>query len=82
MADGLKAWEVLREKRYNFDLVLTEVEMPSLSGIGLLSRIGAAEERKNIPVIMMSTQDSIGVVLKCMLKGAVDFLLKPVRRDE
>ncbi|XP_042468508.1 two-component response regulator-like APRR3 isoform X1 [Zingiber officinale] len=81
-ADGLKAWEVLREKRYHFDLVLTEVEMPSLSGIGLLSRIVAAEECRNIPVIMMSAQDSIGVVLKCMLKGAVDFLVKPVRKNE
>ncbi|WOL04068.1 two-component response regulator-like PRR95 isoform X1 [Canna indica] len=82
VADGLKAWEVLKEKRYNFDLVLTEVEMPSLSGIGLLSKIMAAEECKNIPVIMMSNQDSIGVVLKCMLKGAVDFLVKPVRKNE
>ncbi|XP_009389640.2 two-component response regulator-like APRR3 isoform X1 [Musa acuminata AAA Group] len=82
VADGLKAWAVLKLKCYKFDLVLTEVEMPSLSGIGLLSKIMAAEECKNIPVIMMSSQDSIGVVLKCMLKGAVDFLVKPVRKNE
>ncbi|KAJ8465696.1 hypothetical protein OPV22_028248 [Ensete ventricosum] len=82
VADGLKAWAVLKLKCYRFDLVLTEVEMPSLSGIGLLSKIMAAEECKNIPVIMMSSQDSIGVVLKCMLKGAVDFLVKPVRKNE
>lgn len=30
----------------------------------------------------MSSQDSIGVVLKCMLKGAADFLVKPVRKNE
>ncbi|RWW76872.1 hypothetical protein BHE74_00015011 [Ensete ventricosum] len=54
VADGLKAWAVLKLKCYRFDLVLTEVEMPSLSGIGLLSKIMAAEECKNIPVISNS----------------------------
>ncbi|KAJ1274399.1 hypothetical protein BS78_05G058700 [Paspalum vaginatum] len=82
VADGMKAWEVMRERAYAFDLVLTEVAMPSLSGIQLLSRIVAAHECKNTPVIMMSSQDSIGTVLKCMQKGAVDFLVKPVRKNE
>jgi len=71
VADGMKAWEVMRGRAYAFDLVLTEVAMPSLSGIKLLARIVAADECKNIPVIMMSSQDSIGTVLKCMQKGAV-----------
>lgn len=35
-----------------------------------------------LSVTVMSSQDSIGVVLKCMLKGAVDFLVKPVRKNE
>ncbi|KAJ0976677.1 hypothetical protein J5N97_012151 [Dioscorea zingiberensis] len=68
VADGVKAWEVLIEKEYNFDLVLAEVDMPTLSGIGLLSRIMGDEGCKNIPVIMMSPYDSVSVVLKCMLK--------------
>ncbi|XP_078154918.1 two-component response regulator-like APRR9 isoform X3 [Carex rostrata] len=82
VADGLKAWEIMQERRFAFDLVLTEVVMPSLSGIGLLTKVISSEECKNIPVIMMSSQDSIGVVLKCMLKGAADFLVKPVRKNE
>ncbi|OEL19666.1 Two-component response regulator-like PRR95 [Dichanthelium oligosanthes] len=82
VADGMKAWEVMRERAYAFDLVLTEVAMPTLSGIQLLASIVAADECKNIPVIMMSSQDSIGTVLKCMQKGAADFLVKPVRKNE
>uniref|UniRef100_A0A0E0MCP5 Two-component response regulator-like PRR95 n=1 Tax=Oryza punctata TaxID=4537 RepID=A0A0E0MCP5_ORYPU len=82
LADGMKAWGVMRERAYAFDLVLTEVTMPTLSGIELLSRIVASDECKNIPVIMMSSQDSIGTVLRCMQKGAVDFLVKPVRKNE
>ncbi|KAI3748375.1 hypothetical protein L6452_11403 [Arctium lappa] len=38
--------------------------------------------RKNIPVIMMSSHDSMGLVFKCLSKGAVDFLVKPVRKNE
>lgn len=51
VADGMKAWELMKEKGYSFDLVLTEVAAPSLSGIELLTKITAAEECKNIPVI-------------------------------
>lgn len=82
VADAMKAWEVMRGRAYAFDLVLTEVNMPTLSGIDLLSRIVAVDECRNIPVIMMSSQDSIGTVLKCMQNGAVDFLVKPVRKNE
>jgi pseudo-response regulator 5 len=35
-----------------------------------------------LAVTVMSSQDSIGTVLKCMQKGAVDFLVKPVRKNE
>ncbi|RWW08051.1 hypothetical protein GW17_00028537 [Ensete ventricosum] len=61
VADGLKAWAVLKLKCYRFDLVLTEVEMPSLSGIGLLSKIMAAEECKNIPVINKTFEHTVQV---------------------
>nr|XP_016480806.1 PREDICTED: two-component response regulator-like APRR3 isoform X1 [Nicotiana tabacum] len=80
--DGLKAWEILKERRHNIDLVLTEVELPSISGYALLTLIVEHDMCKNIPVIMMSSKDSIGTVLKCMVKGASDFLMKPVRKNE
>lgn len=80
--DGLKAWETLKERPNSIDLILTEVELPSISGYALLTLIMEHDICKNIPVIMMSSQDSVGVVLKCMLKGAADFLIKPVRKNE
>ncbi|PSS26238.1 Two-component response regulator-like [Actinidia chinensis var. chinensis] len=80
--DGLKAWETLKGRPHTIDLILTEVELPSISGYALLTLIMEHDICKNIPVIMMSSQDSISVVLKCMLKGAADFLIKPVRRNE
>ncbi|XP_020082307.1 two-component response regulator-like PRR95 [Ananas comosus] len=81
-SDGVKAWEMLKEKSYSIDLVLTEVDLPLMSGFGLLSMIREYETCKNIPVIMMSSHDSVSMVFKCMLKGASDFLVKPIRKNE
>ncbi|CBI23090.3 unnamed protein product, partial [Vitis vinifera] len=80
--DGLKAWEVLKARPHNIDLILTEVELPSISGFALLTLVMEHEICKNIPVIMMSSHGSINTVYKCMLRGAADFLVKPVRRNE
>ncbi|KAJ1290554.1 hypothetical protein BS78_02G253000 [Paspalum vaginatum] len=81
-SDGVKAWDILKEKSFNIDLVLTEVELPLMSGFLLLSTIMEHDASKNIPVIMMSSHDSVSTVFKCMLKGAADFLVKPIRKNE
>ncbi|KAL4385203.1 hypothetical protein GQ457_15G011750 [Hibiscus cannabinus] len=80
--DGLKAWEMLKGKPHNIDLILTEGDLPSISGFSLLTLIMEHEICKSIPVIMMSSQDSISTVYQCMLRGAADYLVKPIRRNE
>ncbi|KAI6671163.1 hypothetical protein NL676_006048 [Syzygium grande] len=82
VANGIQAWKTLEDPTDQIDLVLTEVVMPLLSGIGLLSKIMGHKTLKNIPVIMMSSHDSMGIVFKCLSKGAVDFLVKPIRKNE
>ncbi|XP_076890298.1 two-component response regulator-like APRR5 [Bidens hawaiensis] len=82
VSDGLKAWEVLKGRSHNIDLILTEVDLPSISGFALLTLIMEHQVCKNIPVIMMSAHDSVSTVYKCMLRGASDFLVKPVRKNE
>lgn len=82
VANGLQAWKILEDLNNHIDLVLTEVVMPILSGIGLLYKIMSHKTLKNIPVIMMSSHDSMGIVFKCLSKGAVDFLVKPIRKNE
>ncbi|KAK6231533.1 hypothetical protein SCA6_001606 [Theobroma cacao] len=81
-ANGLQAWKILEDLTNHIDLVLTEVVMPCLSGVGLLSKIMSHKTQKNVPVIMMSSHDSMGLVFKCLSKGAVDFLVKPIRKNE
>ncbi|KAL4575154.1 hypothetical protein LXL04_021996 [Taraxacum kok-saghyz] len=82
VANGIEAWKVLIDLNKQIDIVLTEVLMPYLSGIGLLTKIMNHVPRKNVPVIMMSSDDSMGIVFNCLSKGAVDFLVKPIRKNE
>ncbi|GKB58481.1 two-component response regulator-like APRR7 isoform X1, partial [Tanacetum coccineum] len=80
-ANGFQAWKILQDLSNHIDLVLTEVVMPSLSGIGLLCKIMSHKTRKEC-ITMMSSHDSMGLVFKCLSKGAVDFLVKPIRKNE
>jgi pseudo-response regulator 7 len=49
--NGLHAWQHLEDLQSNIDLLLTEVAMPCLSGIGLLRKIMSHKICKDIPVI-------------------------------
>lgn len=82
VVNDLEAWELLEDPSNHFNLVLAEVMIPCLSGIGLLRKIMSHQIYRNIPVIMMSSLDSMSVIFKCLTMGAVDFLIKPVRKNE
>ncbi|KAM7278372.1 hypothetical protein ACFE04_005506 [Oxalis oulophora] len=82
VANGFQAWKILEDLTNPVDLILTEVVMPVISGISLLYKIMDHKTLKNVPVIMMSSHDSMGIVFKCLSKGAVDFLVKPIRKNE
>ena len=57
--DGLKAWELLKGRPHNVDLILTEVDLPSVSGYALLTLIMEHDICKNIPVISMISKINV-----------------------
>lgn len=71
--------KVLRERREDFDIVLSDVHMPDMDGFKLLEHIGL---ELDVPVMMMSANCATDVVLRGIIHGAVDYLLKPVRIEE
>jgi CheY-like chemotaxis protein len=50
-SSGALAWELLEKRNFQFDLVLTDVVLPCLSGLDLLSKIKSYEACKQIPVV-------------------------------
>lgn len=74
-ADGEDALRLLR--RQDYDLVLLDVLMPGLDGIGVLTRMQRDPATSEVPVIMTSAMDELEGVVRCIEQGAVDYLIKP-----
>jgi DNA-binding NtrC family response regulator len=62
------------------DLVVTDVRMPGMDGIALLSAIGKSEPE--LPVIVLSAHGTVPMAVEAMKQGAKEFMLKPFDREE
>ena len=62
-----------------FDVILTDLQMPGLNGLALCERIVA--NRPDIPVIVMTAFGSLETAVAAMRAGAYDFVSKPVELD-
>ncbi len=76
--NGKEALEAVR--RAAVDLVLMDVLMPKLDGLGALGTL--REELPELPVVMMSGNASIESAVKATRLGALDFLEKPLSTDK
>jgi DNA-binding NtrC family response regulator len=77
--DGEAAWAMIEEQ--DFDVVLCDINMPRLDGIGLLRR--TREKFQNPPeMIMLTGQATVETAIEAMKLGAYDYLTKPYRIGE
>jgi two-component system response regulator AtoC len=62
-----------------FDLVLTDLRMPGLDGMGLLR--GLRERGEEVPVIVLTAHGSVESAVEAMKLGAVDYILRPFEME-
>ncbi|MGD9344213.1 MAG: PAS domain S-box protein [Candidatus Aminicenantes bacterium] len=67
-------------KRRNFDVVLCDLNMPHMDGLGFLAK--AKRIKPDIPVIILSSHGTIPAAVKSLKKGAFDFILEPPKIEE
>ena len=63
-----------------FDVALTDLKMPDMNGIVLLTELLKAQP--GLCVVLMTAHGSIDTAVEAMKKGAFDYLTKPLERDE
>ncbi|XP_010548083.1 PREDICTED: two-component response regulator ARR3 [Tarenaya hassleriana] len=61
------------------DLIITDYCMPGMTGYELLKKIKGSSSFREIPVVIMSSENVLARIDRCLEEGAEDFLLKPVK---
>jgi DNA-binding response OmpR family regulator len=72
-ASGEEALETMGKQHY--DVILTDIRMPGLTGVELLKRI--KEQAPDAIVILMTGYASLGTAVEALRLGAHDYLIKP-----
>ncbi|HKR30337.1 MAG TPA: sigma-54 dependent transcriptional regulator [Terriglobales bacterium] len=77
-ANAEGALQLLSER--SVDLVLTDLMLPGLSGLDLVSRIQAIDP--NLPVLVITRVNAVSQAVDAIRRGAFDYVLKPVNPED
>ncbi|KAJ8773702.1 hypothetical protein K2173_006352 [Erythroxylum novogranatense] len=72
--DGLDSLKV--------DLIITDYCMPEMTGYELLKKIKQSSTFREIPVVIMSSENIMARIDRCLEEGAEDFIVKPVKLSD
>ena len=78
--DGTEAVEILKNR--TFGLILSDINMPQMDGLQLLTRIKEMPHLKRVPVIMITTEGGHGKVMEAVQLGAAGYVRKPFTADQ
>ncbi|KAJ9184901.1 hypothetical protein P3X46_004586 [Hevea brasiliensis] len=64
------------------NLIITDYCMPGMTGYDLLKKIKESSSLRNIPVVIMSSENVPSRITRCLEDGAEEFFLKPVQLSD
>jgi two-component system, chemotaxis family, chemotaxis protein CheY len=73
--NGLKALEVLKGEKIDF--VVSDWNMPEMTGIDLLKTVRATEEWKNLPFLMVTAEGKSEQVIEAVKNRVNNYVIKP-----
>lgn len=76
VANGAKALDMLR--KYKYDVVLSDWKMPVMDGLELLRAMKSDPALKDIPVILITAEDSEERILNAIEEGVNNYIVKPL----
>jgi two-component system, chemotaxis family, chemotaxis protein CheY len=79
-ADGLEALKAMTSAE--FDLVVLDLHMPGLDGIGVLTALRGVERLRSVPVLILSADRDEALVRQTLQLGVVGYLTKPFNAEQ
>lgn len=77
--DGKQAIEVAENEE--LDLILLDLQLPRLNGIGVIHRLRQNAKLENVPIVIVTGQDPEKYRGSAIAEGCDDFLIKPIDFD-
>ena len=77
--DGLDALEMIEQN--NFDLIITDINMPKLDGIELIRNAREIPKLKGVPILCLTTETGEDTKLAARSAGATGWIQKPFDPD-
>ena len=78
--DGADAWRKLATT--SFDILFTDINMPLMDGLKLVSLVRAGGPHQRIPVVVITTEGAEADRKRAMSLGASTYLVKPVQAQQ
>jgi two-component system chemotaxis response regulator CheY len=78
--DGVEALEMVRNHPLN--LVVSDINMPNLDGLGLLAELKGSKQWRNLPVVMITTEGSEEKVSQAIRLGSAAYIRKPFTAEQ
>ncbi|ADU96810.1 chemotaxis response regulator CheY [Thermovibrio ammonificans] len=75
--DGKQALEILRQNPDKYGLVITDWNMPNMTGIELVQEIRKDEKLKHLPILMVTAEAKKENVLMAIKAGVNNYIVKP-----
>lgn len=79
-ADGYEGWQIVC-KEGNFDLIISDWNMPKMSGLELLQKIRTTPELASTPFILLTAEADLEQVKQAVEAGVDNYILKPFTSD-
>jgi two-component system, chemotaxis family, chemotaxis protein CheY len=83
--DGETAWPLIDQEASAgtpFQLILSDWNMPKLSGLDLLKKIRKDERVKAVPFLLITAESDKGQVMEAIKAGVSNYLVKPFTADQ
>jgi two-component system chemotaxis response regulator CheY len=79
--DGLEKVQSMEEKGESLSLIITDINMPKMDGVGFISKVKETEF-KFVPILVLTTVAEESVIKKGRDAGASGWLMKPFQPEQ
>lgn len=79
--DGLEALNTFQREKGDFHLVITDINMPNMNGMELTEKIRTSDIKNDIPIVVLSTEESEKVKEEGKKVGVSAWIVKPPKPE-